>query len=106
VTAAAFYEQQLGKVGQIRQQIPEPLSGRLERFGNLPSAVMMTEEIGRTVRLANDLESLYGTASQTAGRIEAQSWMEAEGGLRQIADDHTYADSRQIDDQRDVVVKN
>ena len=105
VTPAAFYEQQLTKVRQIRQQIPEPLSGRVERYGNLPSAVMMTEEIGRTVRLANDLESLYGTASQTAGRIEAHSWMEAEAGLRQIADDRTYSDTRQIDDQRDVVVK-
>ncbi len=105
VTPAVFYEQQLGKVGQIRQQIPEPLSGRFEKYGNYPSAVLMTDEISKTTRLANDLESLYGTASRSAAQIQTQSWMEAEAGLRQIADDRTYADARAVDEQRDVVVR-
>jgi hypothetical protein len=105
MTAAAFYEQQLTKVGQIRQQIPEPLSGRYEKYGNLPAAVMMTDEISRTVRRANDLESLYGTASRSAQQVQTGQWMEAEAGLRQIADDHTYSDPKAIDQQRDVVVK-
>ncbi len=105
VTPAAFYQQQLAKVGQIRQQIPEPQAGRFEKYGNLPAAVKMTEEISKTSRLANDLESLYGTASHSAQQIQAQSWMEAEAGLRQLADDRTYSDTKAIDEQRDVVVK-
>jgi hypothetical protein len=105
MTAAAFYEQQLAKVGQARQQIPEPASGRFEKYGNYTAAVMMTDEIGKTVRLANDLESLYGTASQSAKNIQALAWMEAEAGLRQIGDDRTFSNPRAIDTQRDVVVK-
>jgi hypothetical protein len=104
-TAAAFYQSQLAKVGQIRQQIPEALAGRSEKYGNVPAAVMMTEEISKTTRLANDLESLYSTASHAAQMIQSQSWMEAEAGLRQLADDRTYSDSKRIDAQRDVVVK-
>jgi hypothetical protein len=105
MSAATFYEQQLAKVGQARQGIPEPLAGRFERYGNYTAAVMMTDEIGKTVSLANDLESLYGTATQSAKQIQAQAWMEAEAGLRQIADDRTYADPKRIDSQRSVVVK-
>jgi hypothetical protein len=105
LSAATFYEQQLAKVGQARKGIPEPVSGRFERFGNYNAAIMMTDQIGKTVRLANDLEFLYSTAFHSAKQIQVQAWMEAEAGLRQIADDRSYADPRQIDSQRDVVVK-
>ncbi len=105
MTPAAFYDQQLAKVGEIRQQIPEPLSGRFEKYGNYPAAVMMTGELAKAGRQASDFESLYGTASHAATQIQGQSWAEAEASLRQIADDRTFSDPRLLGEQRDLTVR-
>ena len=100
-----FYDTQASAAGKAKEMIPDALVGRMQRFGNYPCAVQITQEIAAASRRSHDNEVMYTIAGQTSRLLTDHMWGAVETGLRQLSDAGTFTSAGSLTDQRGQIIR-
>lgn len=100
-----FFASQGDAATRIRSSIPDAAAGRMERYGNYPCAVRITQEIAAAIRQCRDEEVMYQSAAQTAGALSTHMWRATEDGLRQLSDAATFSTAGALTEQRGAIIR-
>ncbi len=101
----SFFSSQSDVASRIKGTIPDAAAGRMERFGNYPCAVKLTQELAAATRQCRDEEVMYQTAAQTAGSLSTRMWRASEEGLRQLSDAATFSSAGSLTEQRGAIIR-
>ncbi|MGA9118586.1 MAG: hypothetical protein WB699_04410, partial [Bacteroidota bacterium] len=100
-----FFATQSGAAARIKESVPDAVAGRMEKMGNYPCAVQITEELAGTVRRAHDEEVMYRMAGETAGLLASHMWGSCENGLRQMSDPANFTSAASVADLRGQIIR-